>query len=327
MSSFGHVPTSQSYFTSPPVPQVLGGATRIRPGEGTHIRPVCLDSSRNVPPHSAGSCASSAPTLRPPSSHSTCDNSPSASTPRKKRSRRCFVCGGTGKHRLHPRFCPRTAELFDEQLVMFDFAFRLVAFDGSPLPMTRHPGGVAAHLLSPQRLSAGPTSMLPRTSKSNPPHIAVPCRIVEPSIDSNPPHAAVPHHIAKPSVDSDPPHMPHSSGVPPHAIPSSHRSTESILSQFPPVDHPHSPTVRFPVRVPHCDSKPIADPPDDSSPHVALSIFDILFVSPPVRDKLRELINGMDRLNIGYEIPTSPMLRKVFYRILDQILDSLSSLR
>ncbi|KAF8130889.1 hypothetical protein K438DRAFT_1999245 [Mycena galopus ATCC 62051] len=330
-----------SAVMSPAIPQVIGG--------GTRILPLCPASGK-VTARSVRSCASSVP-LRPcPTSDSTLDNFPSTSTPRKKRSRRCFVCGRTGKHRLHPRFCPRTAELFTKQLVMFDFTFRLVSFDGSPLPMTRHPGGVAAYLLSPRGSSSRPArasprspSISPSSANLNPPHVphvpvdhhlpsAVPIANlkrpstlhspVEPPLrisspdhrtsKSNPPHvaaaAAIRPRTIEPSIDSNSPHTPRSSA-------------------FPLGERLHSPPNSPPVHIPHSDSKPNADPLDNSSPHVTLSIFDILFLSPLVRHEFRKLIDMLDRSNIGYDVPTSPMLRKRFYRILDQILDSLSPLR
>ncbi|KAJ7887445.1 hypothetical protein B0H13DRAFT_2342338 [Mycena leptocephala] len=66
-----------------------------------------------------------------PSSY-TVHTSSQPSPPRKKRSCRCFVCGGIGKHRLNPRFCPRTFELVGKHLAKFNADFRLVSFDGSP---------------------------------------------------------------------------------------------------------------------------------------------------------------------------------------------------
>ncbi|KAJ7873815.1 hypothetical protein B0H14DRAFT_2718940 [Mycena olivaceomarginata] len=66
----------------------------------------------------------------------------------KPRSQRCFVCGGTGTHRLSPKFCPRTWELIEHRLARFDPNGRLASHDGSPLPMTRNTGGVAAHLFA-----------------------------------------------------------------------------------------------------------------------------------------------------------------------------------
>jgi hypothetical protein len=72
--------------------------------------------------------------------------------------------------------------------------------------------------------------------------------------------------------------------------------------------------------------KPTAVPtPENQSPLITLTLFDLLFVSPPIRNELRKLIDAMDRSNLGYDIPSSPTLRKVFYRILDQITDSLLS--
>ncbi|KAF7341381.1 Transposase-like protein [Mycena venus] len=66
----------------------------------------------------------------------------------KPRSRRCFVCGTTGRHPLDFRVCPRTTVLLRRSFAKINDDGRLVSIDGSPLPMTRHPGGVAAHLIS-----------------------------------------------------------------------------------------------------------------------------------------------------------------------------------
>ncbi|KAJ7821583.1 hypothetical protein B0H13DRAFT_2128596 [Mycena leptocephala] len=71
----------------------------------------------------------------------------------KPRSRRCFVCGTTGMHPLDFRICPRTAVLLRRSLAKINDDGRLVSIDGSPLPMTRHPGGVAAHIISRVRSS------------------------------------------------------------------------------------------------------------------------------------------------------------------------------
>ncbi|KAJ7671064.1 hypothetical protein B0H17DRAFT_1141614 [Mycena rosella] len=68
--------------------------------------------------------------------------------PPKPRSRHCFVCGTKGRHPLDFRVCPRTAVLLCRSLAKINDEGCLVSFDGSPLPMTRHPGGVAAHMLS-----------------------------------------------------------------------------------------------------------------------------------------------------------------------------------
>jgi hypothetical protein len=263
--------------------------------------------------------------------------------------------------------------------------------------MTRHPGGVAAHLLSPRhppprtiRTSHRSISKSASGSHSNPPHVPcaphatpahVPHRVPHtvPNMDlhpsraprplgtrsvpdaapianlnrpapshspvetprrisspdggtsiSNPPHVAVAATVrprtVDPNVDLNPPHASHPSAVLPRPISGLDRSIESSLPHFPPVERLPSPPIYLPIRIPQPDSKPIADPPeDDSSPHVTLSIFEILFISPSVRTELRELIDALDRGKVGYEWPTTPALRKVFYRILDRIVDSLSS--
>ncbi|KAJ7796221.1 hypothetical protein B0H14DRAFT_80846 [Mycena olivaceomarginata] len=87
----------------------------------------------------------------------------------KPRSRRCFVCGTTGMHPLDFRVCPRTAVLLRRSLARINEEGRLVSFDGSPLPMTRHPGGVAAHIIS--RLH-NPTRFIPKPPNPSPAPIA-----------------------------------------------------------------------------------------------------------------------------------------------------------
>ncbi|KAJ7488474.1 hypothetical protein B0H11DRAFT_2012867 [Mycena galericulata] len=297
---------------------------------------------------SVSSNSSSTPHL----SHSTVHNSsPPSSSPRRKRSRRCFVCGGTGKHRLNPRFCPRTFELLSKCLAKFDATFRLVSFDGSPLPMTRHPGGVAAHLMSPRRLcpctlrgSPRSATKLPGGSHSNPPHVPhaphampafVPRRVPNavPTADSIPSHvprANLPHCAPGTSRDTDlnSPHAPRPSAIKRRYIPSTERSLESNSLHFPPVERLPSPPIYLPAHVPLPDSKPPADASfEDSSPHVTLTIFELLFISPPVRNRLRSLIDAMNGSNVCYDIPSSPHLRKVFFRILEKITDLLSSPR
>ncbi|KAJ6532800.1 hypothetical protein B0H10DRAFT_2247457 [Mycena sp. CBHHK59/15] len=116
----------------------------------------------------------------------------------KPRSRRCFVCGTTGMHPLDFRVCPRTAVLLRRSLARINEHGRLVAFDGSPLPMTRHPGGVAAHLLSRFR---NPASIVSEPRESPPvPRIAhVPPHPVPTDIRAAPPppafHSSSPHAI------------------------------------------------------------------------------------------------------------------------------------
>ncbi|KAJ7724566.1 hypothetical protein DFH07DRAFT_854715 [Mycena maculata] len=329
---------------------------RVAPYSAPFRVPVPHVTSRSERP-----TTSSIPSSTFDPSSSTVHTSSQPSPPRKRRSRRCFVCGGTGKHRLSPRFCPRTFELVAKHLAKFNADFRLVSFDGSPLPMTRHPGGVAAHLLSPRRLPARSISVPPRRalcprcgSALNPshvPHAVLPHRVPDalPSADLNRPRVphAVPTEDLNPShtpptaivppsriscpnrgSDSNPPHVSPASVVHPRPIPRSDHSVASSILHFPPVERLPSPPVYLPIPVPLPDSKPPADASsEDSSPHVTLTIFELLFISPPIRNHLRKFIDAMDGSNIGDDIPSSPRLRKVFYRILDQIVDLLSSHR
>ncbi|KAF8208150.1 hypothetical protein K438DRAFT_1961665 [Mycena galopus ATCC 62051] len=103
-------------------------------------------------------------------------------------------------------------------------------------------------------------------------------------------------------------------------VSTSFRAQNGASSHVSDDSHPHGalPSVQAQsVALPTPDASP-----EDSSPHIALTIFEFLFISPLIRNKLRKFIDAMDRLNVGYEIPSSPSLRKVFYRILDQILPS-----
>jgi hypothetical protein len=89
------------------------------------------------------SSSPSPPDISPPS-----DSQSQAESKPKRRSHRCFVCGGTGTHRLGPKFCLRTWELIEHGLARFQPDGHLVSHDGSPLPMMRNSGGVAAHLFA-----------------------------------------------------------------------------------------------------------------------------------------------------------------------------------
>ncbi|KAJ7885259.1 hypothetical protein B0H14DRAFT_3737194 [Mycena olivaceomarginata] len=201
-------------------------------------------------------------------------------------------------------------------------------FESNPPHVPRVPCESVAHLPS----SAAPIANLNRPRA---PHLPVepPLRIStpdHPTSNSNPPHVAVAATVrprtVDPNVDLNPPHASYPSAVLQRPISGLDRSIESSLPHFPPVERLPSPPIYLPIRIPQPDSKPIADPPeDDSSPHVTLSIFEILFISPSVRTELRELIDALDRGKVGYEWPSTPALRKVFYRILDKIVDSLSS--
>ncbi|KAJ7191315.1 hypothetical protein GGX14DRAFT_600762, partial [Mycena pura] len=120
--------------------------------------------------------------------------------PPKPRSRRCFVCGTTGMHPLNFRFCPRTAVLLRRSLAKIDDHGRLVSIDGSPLPMTRHPGGVAAHLISRSR---NPTRFLPKTPKVSPapPDLT---SSLPPPFDSSSPHTISPVDVVSPAPEHVP---------------------------------------------------------------------------------------------------------------------------
>jgi hypothetical protein len=216
-----------------------------------------------------------------PSRSSTHTSSPPSLPPRRKRSRRCFVCGGTGKHRLNPRFCPRTFELISKHLATFDANFRLVSFDGSPLPMTRHPGGVAAHLLSPRRLPPRTVRVAPRSVSKSPG-----------TFQSNPPQV----HRA-----------PHASPIPvPRSVPNTVPTSNSNPPHFPPVERLPSPPFYLPV--PIHDSHPHPETPSNSTPRLdnafILQIFDCLILSQSWRRALAELIDGIDRLTVDADITT-----------------------
>ncbi|KAJ7195699.1 hypothetical protein GGX14DRAFT_575488 [Mycena pura] len=109
------------------------------------------------------------------------------------------ACQPGNTHALSFRFCPRTHTLLRRQLAKLDSG-RLVLPNGSPLPMTRHAGGVAGHLISQSnatlRVPEHPTTtvpsirVLPRSTHSkartelrlSPP--------LQPTHDSSSPHAA-----------------------------------------------------------------------------------------------------------------------------------------
>ncbi|KAJ7840920.1 hypothetical protein B0H14DRAFT_3695096 [Mycena olivaceomarginata] len=152
-------------------------------------------SSERVPtpnaeaPHILRASPRSPTPFTPPEPSSTASSRP-------KRSRRCFVCGRTRAHRLSFRSCPRTSELLAHRLVAYNSDGRLVSFDGSPLPMTRHYGGVAGHLFSrrlPSRIDQNipHSSSSPETQSSRSPHVERP-NVTAPS----------PHRVADPERDS-----------------------------------------------------------------------------------------------------------------------------
>ncbi|KAJ6475586.1 hypothetical protein C8R45DRAFT_381264 [Mycena sanguinolenta] len=142
-----------------------------------------------------------------------------APTP-KPRSRRCFVCGTTGRHPLDFRVCPRTAVLLRRSLARINDDGRLVSFDGSPLPMTRHPGGVAAHLISrfcnPTRTVLEPSESLPAPPAAHVPSRVQPHDIVpSPSreFNSRSPHAIPPVDRAEPPEHVPFAHIPQPSSL------------------------------------------------------------------------------------------------------------------
>ncbi|KAJ7192099.1 hypothetical protein GGX14DRAFT_578407 [Mycena pura] len=186
--------------------------------EQAPLSPSPLPRSRSRAPESA----STAPPLpRPLSPRQDADHvtiraetarvSPAliqGNTPSKPRSRRCFVCGKQNTHALSFRFCPRTHTLLRRQLAKLDSG-RLVLPNGSPLPMTRHAGGIAGHLISQSNAAlrvhehhtttAPSIRVLPRSTHSKPrtelrlspplPRFE-PADHDEPTHDSSSPHAA-----------------------------------------------------------------------------------------------------------------------------------------
>ncbi|KAJ7898664.1 hypothetical protein B0H14DRAFT_3853076 [Mycena olivaceomarginata] len=132
----------------------------------------------------------------------------------KPRSRHCFVCGTTGMHPLDFRVCPRTAVLLRRSLAKINEHGHLVSIDGSPLPMTRHPGGVAAHLISrfrnpmrvvlesPKSPSAPCAAHIPPHPVSVEPRDRVPSPMRE--FDSRSPHAIPPIDRTEPELEHVP---------------------------------------------------------------------------------------------------------------------------
>ncbi|KAJ6595991.1 hypothetical protein B0H10DRAFT_2441979 [Mycena sp. CBHHK59/15] len=157
----------------------------------------------------------------------------------KTRSRRCFVCGTMGRHPLDFRVCPRTAVLLRRSLAKFNDDGHLVLFDGSPLPMTRHPGGVAAHIISrirnptravPERLQSPPA---PRITHIPPKPVPAAPRVPSPlpTFNSSSPHAIPPLHRVAP----EPGHVPMRGSAPsrdhaPHLNDALSRARASFLT-------------------------------------------------------------------------------------------------
>ncbi|KAF7372295.1 hypothetical protein MVEN_00089500 [Mycena venus] len=199
-------------------------------------------ANRLFPTRSSSSPSSS--DISPPSDSQSRDESKS-----KRRSNRCFVCGGTNTHRLGPKFCPQTWELVVHGLAKFDADGRLVSHDGSALPMTRNSGGVAAHLFaSSDRHSRRISRDIPQlSSPSAVPRVDVPSRDL-PS-NPNPPQSpiAVRRHPSStsppnplPSISfDDSPSLSRSNLNPPHRSCSPRMRTDPVVPSV--RIHPSSP--------------------------------------------------------------------------------------
>ncbi|KAJ7137436.1 hypothetical protein C8R43DRAFT_1238937 [Mycena crocata] len=187
------------------------------------------------------------------------DISPPTSLPPKPRSRRCFVCGGTGKHKLSPQFCPRTWDLCRQKLAKFNPDGRLVSYDGSPLPMTRNRGGVAAHLLSRRRQL--PPHLIPATRGID---------ITDRGSIPSPPHL----------VGARVPHQPIARSVPPSLSTPLPRPTVVPQSIPQPVSKPPRP-----LRLPRRD--------------FILPLFDTLVLSASFRQQVKSVIAPIEHMDTG----------------------------
>ncbi|KAJ7809530.1 hypothetical protein B0H14DRAFT_2865940 [Mycena olivaceomarginata] len=172
--------------------------------------------------------------------------------------------------------------------------------------MTRHPGGVAAHLLSPRCLPPRTIRVLPRsiskspgTFQSNPPHV------------HRAPHASpipVPRSVpnAVPASNSNPPHAPPAAVEHPRCVSTPDRSFESNPPHLPPFERLPSPPFYLPV--PIRDSHPHPETPSNSTPRLdnafILQIFDCLILSLSWCCALAELIDAIDRLTMDADITT-----------------------
>ncbi|KAJ7693736.1 hypothetical protein B0H14DRAFT_3531050 [Mycena olivaceomarginata] len=170
--------------------------------------------------------------------------------------------------------------------------------------MTRHPGGVAAHLLSPRRLPprafrAAPRSISkpPGTSQSNPPHVHR-----APHASPIPAPRSVPNAV--PVSNSNPPQAPPAAVEHPRHVSTPDRRFESNPPHFPRAECPSSPPFRIltPVR----DSHPPSETPSNSTPRLdnafILQIFDCLILSLSWRRALAGLINAIDCLAVDADI-------------------------
>ncbi|KAF7291190.1 TY3B-TY3B protein [Mycena indigotica] len=190
-SGVGHlymaVPISNVPETGRARPNAVRGASPITAGAPGAI--PTLNSTRFAPSASPNSPrtvhGTSASEARAPSVVPT-PESPRSAALNKPRSRRCFVCGRSNNHPLSFRFCPRTCTLLRRALARLDERGKLVMPDGSALPMTRHAGGVAGHLISAHnaalRVSERPEP--PQPLARRPTRLPTPC---EPTPSQFPP--------------------------------------------------------------------------------------------------------------------------------------------
>ncbi|KAJ7195037.1 hypothetical protein GGX14DRAFT_404184 [Mycena pura] len=220
------------------------------------------------------------------------------SSPSKPRSLRCFVCGQTGKHYLGPKFCPRTADLVREHLARFETNGRLVSYDGSSLPMTRNPGGVAAHLLSLSR-----RCRCPSTSLTDPPAYLSPDLSFSPDSPHRSPPSSAPLSSHVPVIPTAAPlPIPSDDVVQSQPIDVSARcGTDQNPPQLSPASRPRgSPPV---PRVPLFASFPESPALNKS---VTFSLGKLLMLSPSLREEFIERIRRMGPVELRIDQKPDP---------------------
>ncbi|KAJ7851872.1 hypothetical protein B0H13DRAFT_2359836 [Mycena leptocephala] len=288
-------------------------------------------------PHNQSSLLPSSSDLSPPSdSQSQVESKP------KRQSHRCFVCGGTGTHRLGPKFCPRTWELVEHRLARFQPDGRLVSRDGSPLPMTRNSGGVAAHLFAsslrhrlrtpfPSAVHLVDISARDVLSNSNPPQSPIAVR--RPPSPSLPPipFASIPFDDSpSPSRSNlNPPHRSCSPRVRTAPVVPSARIHLSSLDKIP---EPHSPLPSHSEPSStglHPPPYPKFNPPQPSLPsHSPDSIYSLppefAPTSSGVDDGDPKRLSQAITMPIGDILAISPLMRAKFAEYICH-LDSISA--
>ncbi|KAK6971533.1 hypothetical protein R3P38DRAFT_2587014 [Favolaschia claudopus] len=237
---------------------------------------------------------------------------PAAEPAPKPRSRRCFVCGRTDSHALDFRVCPRTHVLLRRSLARYNDDGRLVCFDGSPLPMTRHPGGVAAHLIS-RANNASPSARHP------PP----PAPVLLPRELPLPPRATpdvrAPHHVRlDPPAPTNHPSSPHANPPRVRVDPPAPTIPRSSPHANPPV--PRSPPA--PAQIPHQLFLPAKKysprPPDDL--HGAARRFFLTtllesLINVSFRYVLLDIIAAVINLSAQYPYTLREKLEPVFWKL------------